>query len=78
MEVEKEKLKKMFAGFSTEFYFITMNDFYEAIDNFVKDYKIDVLITVPKHQSNSTSLFKSTHTKKLAYHSHIPILAAHE
>ena len=78
MEVEKEKLNRMFSSYSTEFYFITMNDFYEAIDNFVKDYKIDVLITIPKHQSNSTSLFKSTHTKRLAYHSHIPILAAHE
>jgi nucleotide-binding universal stress UspA family protein len=78
MEVEKTKLKEMFSAYHTEFYFITLNDFYEAIDNFVKDYKIDVLITVPKHQSNSTSLFKSTHTKRLAYHSHIPILAAHE
>jgi nucleotide-binding universal stress UspA family protein len=78
MESEKTKLKNMFSNYSTEFYFITMNDFYEAIDNFVKDYKIDVLITVPRHQSNSTSLFKSTHTKRLAYHSHIPILAAHE
>jgi nucleotide-binding universal stress UspA family protein len=78
MEAEKVKLKNMFSSYSTEFYFITMNDFYEAIDNFVNDYKINVLITVPKHQSNSTSLFKSTHTKKLAYHSHIPILAAHE
>jgi nucleotide-binding universal stress UspA family protein len=78
MEQEKEKLKKMFSNYSTEFYFITMNDFYEAIDNFIKDYKIDVLVTVPKHQSNSASLFKSTHTKRLAYHSHIPILAAHE
>ena len=78
MEAEKIKLKNMFGSYSTEFYFITMNDFYEAIDNFVNDYKIDVLITVPKHQSNSTSLFKSTHTKRLAYHSHIPILAAHE
>lgn len=78
MEAEKAKLKEMFSNYTTEFYFITMNDFYEAIDNFVKDYKIDVLITVPKHQSNSTSLFKSTHTKRLAYHSHIPILAAHE
>ena len=78
MQEEKEKLRNMFSHFSTEFYFITMNDFYEAMDNFVKDYKIDVLITVPKHQSNSTSLFKSTHTKRLAYHSHIPILAAHE
>lgn len=74
----KEIFNKLFSRFKKEFYFITMNDFYEAIDSFVKDYKIDVLITVPKHQSNSTSLFKSTHTKRLAYHSHIPILAAHE
>jgi nucleotide-binding universal stress UspA family protein len=75
---EKEKLEKMFAKYRKEFYFISMNDFFEALDNFVKDFKIDVLITVPKHQSNSSSLFKTTHTKRLAYHSHIPILAAHE
>lgn len=74
----KEKFKEMFSAWKTEFYFLTMNDFYEAIDNFVNDYKIDVLITIPKHQSNTTSLFKSSHTKRLAYHSHIPILAAHE
>lgn len=74
----KEKFNKLFSRFQKEFYFITMNDFYEAIDSFIKDYNIDVLITVPKHQSNSTSIFKSTHTKRLAYHSHIPILAAHE
>lgn len=74
----KEKFKEMFNTYKIEFYFITMNDFYEALDNFVNDYKIDTLITIPKHQSNSTSLFKTTHTKHLAYHSHIPILAAHE
>jgi nucleotide-binding universal stress UspA family protein len=78
IQASKEKFKEMFSAYKTEFYFITMNDFFEALDNFVKDYTIDVLITIPKHQSNSTSLFKSTHTKRLAYHSHIPILAAHE
>ncbi len=78
MEEEKNKLLQMFNKFQSEFYFITMNDFYEAIDNFVKDYKIDILITIPKHQSNSTSIFKTSHTKRLAYHSQIPILAAHE
>lgn len=78
MQQEKEKMKKMFSKYDTEFYFLTMNDFYTAVDNFVTDYKIDILITIPKHQSNSTSLFKSSHTKRLAYHSHIPILAAHE
>jgi hypothetical protein len=74
----KEKFKKLFKAYKTEFYFITMNDFLEALDNFVRDYIIDILITIPKHQSNSGSLFKTTRTKQLAYHSHIPILAAHE
>ena len=74
----KEKFKEMFSNYKMEFYFITMNDFLEALDNFVIDYKIDILITIPKHQSNSGSLFKATNTKQLAYHSHIPILAAHE
>lgn len=78
IEEEKKKLLAMFDKFHTECYFITRNDFYQAIDQFVTDFKIDILITIPKHQSNSTSLFKSSHTKKLAYHSHIPILAAHE
>ncbi len=74
----KEILQKMFKDYDTEFYFIGMNDFYEAMDNFIKDYNIDILLTIPKHDSNARLLFTSTHTKKLAYHSHIPILAAHE
>ena len=74
----KDKFEEMFSAFKTEFYFLTMNDFYQAVDQFVKDYNIDVLLTIPKHQSNAVSLFKASHTKRLAYHSRIPILAAHE
>jgi hypothetical protein len=74
----KEKFKAMFGSWKMEFYFIARDDFFDAMDDFVKDYSIDVIITIPRHQSNSTSLLKSTHTKHLAYHSHIPILAAHE
>jgi len=75
---EKAKLQEMFSKYQTEFYFIGMSDFFEAIDNFTKDYNIDIMITVPRHHSNSKTLFKNTHTKRLAYHSHIPILAAHQ
>jgi nucleotide-binding universal stress UspA family protein len=78
VQLGKDILKKMFLDYKTEFYFIGMNDFFEAMDNFIKDYQIDILVTIPKHDSNARSLFKSTHTKRLAYHSHIPILAAHE
>ena len=75
---EKAKLKEMFSKYPTEFYFIGMSDFFDAIDNFTRDYNIDIMITVPRHHSNSRSLFKNSHTKRLAYHSHIPILAAHQ
>lgn len=75
---EKAKLEAMFEQYKPEFYFITMNDFFDAMDNFVRDYNIDMLLTVPRHHGTSSNLFKSTHTKRLAYHSNIPLMAAHE
>jgi nucleotide-binding universal stress UspA family protein len=78
LETEKMRLAAMFTRFNPKFHFLVMADFFKAVDHFIKDMNIDVLITIPRHQSNATSLFKTTHTKRLAYHSHIPILAAHE
>ncbi len=75
---EKTKIDLLFSSFEKEFFFISGDDFYESLDRFVREQDIDVLVTVPKHPSNSASLFRSSHTKKLAYHSHIPILAAHQ
>ena len=75
---ERAKMVEMFSEYEKEFYFIGMNDFYEAIDNFIRDYHIDLLLTVPRHHKNITALFKSSHTRKLAYHSHVPFLAVHE
>jgi hypothetical protein len=34
-----------------------------------------MIITIPKNQSFISNLFKITHTSKLAYHSHVPIVA---
>ncbi|MDR3714466.1 MAG: universal stress protein [Puia sp.] len=74
-KAERVKLETMLAGFKPEFYFIRMFDFMEAINQFVADKKIDMIITIPKKHSFLTNLFKSTHTSKLAYHSHVPIVA---
>ncbi len=73
----KEEFQKMFAAFKTDFYFITRHDFFNALDDFAKDFSIDILIAIPRHHASSASIFKTTHTKKLAFHSHVPILAAH-
>ena len=72
---ERNKLEKMLDEFNPEFYFIRIFDFMEAINQFVIDKKIDLILTGPKQRSFLTNLFKTTHTSKLAYHSHVPIVA---
>ncbi|MDP4263594.1 MAG: universal stress protein [Bacteroidota bacterium] len=75
---EKAKLQEMFAEFNPEFYFIGMNDFYEAIEQFSKDRDIDLVIVIPKNHSFVNKLLGHSHTKQLAFQSSVPILAAHE
>ena len=77
-KAERVKMEKMFAGYNPEFYFIRQYDFQEAISQFSIDRAIDAIVIVPKRNSFLSGLFKTSHTKKLAYHSHIPIVAIHE
>ena len=76
--VEREKMQVMFADFNPEFYFIGMNDFYEAIEQFSKDRNIDLIIIIPKNHSFINSIFSRSTTKTLAFQSSVPLLAAHE
>jgi len=76
-QVEKKKIRDMFEGYTVEFNFIRLYDFIEAINLFAEDRKAGLIITVPKKHDFLSSLFKTSHTQKLAYHSHIPILALH-
>ncbi|MBC7947991.1 MAG: universal stress protein [Chitinophagaceae bacterium] len=75
---ERAKMQSMFSEFNPEFYFIGMNDFHEAIEQFSKDRNIDLIIIIPKNHSFINSLFSTSHTKKLAFHTSVPLLAAHE
>lgn len=77
-KTERAKLEEMLKNYSPEFYFIRQYDFFDAISQFVEDKNIDVIVIVPKDRSFVSGLFKTSHTKKLAYHSHIPIIAIRE
>ncbi|HMH32506.1 MAG TPA: universal stress protein [Puia sp.] len=76
-KAERAKLDKMFQEYRPEYYFIRLYDFMDAINQFVTDKNIDMILTVPKNHSFLTNVFKTTHTSKLAYHSHVPIVAIH-
>ena len=76
-QAERSALKDMFNEFSPEFYFLGLQDVDEAINQFAKDKQIDFLIVIHKEQSLFAKLFIKSHTKNLAYHSSIPVLALH-
>lgn len=75
---QRNWLVEMFREFHPEFYFIGTFNVEETIQTFVADKNIDLLITVPRQRNLFSSLYKTSTTRKLAYESIVPILAAHE
>ncbi|MDP9229465.1 MAG: universal stress protein, partial [Bacteroidota bacterium] len=77
-KAERDRMEELFKEYTPDFYFFNMFAFHETINQFVFDKNIDLIVTVPRYHSFLSSVFKATHTKKLVYHSIVPILAAHE
>lgn len=75
---ERQKLADMFEEFEPEFYFLRLYDIDEAIKEFAKDKKIDLIITIQKEHSLVYKLFSSDHLKKLATESSVPVMSVHE
>ena len=72
---ERTKLETQLKAYNPEFYFIRLFDFIEATNQFVADNHIDLILTFPRKHSFLSNMFKTTSTSKLAYHSHVPIVA---
>jgi nucleotide-binding universal stress UspA family protein len=75
---ERADLLEMLKDFNPEFYFIRILDFVDAINTFAADKKIDLIITLPRKHSFLSALFSLSSTKKLLYHTHIPLAAIRE
>ncbi len=77
-EAEKQELKKMFADYNPEFYFMRLFDVDEAINLFAESRNIDLIIAIQKNSSFIGNLLGSSRTKTLTYHSKMPIMIMHE
>jgi nucleotide-binding universal stress UspA family protein len=77
-ETEKQELKKMFADYNPEFYFMRLFDVDEAINLFAESRNIDLIIAIQKNHSFIGKLLSTSRTKTLSYHSKMPILVMHE
>lgn len=76
-KIERESMVDKLGSYNPEFSFLRAYDFLEGINRFVDTKNIDAIITVPRRHGFLSQLFKTSHTKKLAYHSHVPIIAIH-
>ncbi|MDQ2720650.1 MAG: universal stress protein [Bacteroidota bacterium] len=74
-KIEKEAMEDKLGVYHPEFSFLRAFDFLEGINRFAETKNIDAIITVPRKHNFLAQLFKTSHTKKLAYHSHVPIIA---
>lgn len=74
-KVEIAKLNDLLSAYEPEFAVLPMGDFTESTSQLATDKHVDLLITVPRKHSFFENLISPSHTKKLAYHSHLPVLA---
>ncbi len=75
---ESDRMANLLGEFNPEFYFMRLYDFHESVNEFVSEKNIDLIIISPKYHVFFERLFKTLHTKKLIYHTRVPVLTVHE
>lgn len=75
---ESLMLDTLLQGYTPQYHFENNNNFVEAVNIVAQERMIDLIITIPKKHGLFEGLFHASATKKLAYHSHVPIMVIHE
>jgi nucleotide-binding universal stress UspA family protein len=80
-------IKNAVAGIGTEhdleeikhsYHFIKNDDVINGINKFVTTKKADMLVIIPRKHKFLSTIFRESNTKKMAFHTSIPLLALHE
>lgn len=71
------KLDQMLEGIQHSFHAIVNKDVVQGINEYVTSNKIDLLVMTPRKHSFIESLFMEPNTKRMAFHSTIPLLTIH-
>ncbi len=75
---ESLMLDNLLYGYNPEYCFMDNTDFIEGINQFASEKQVDLIITIPKKHGFFERLFKPSHTKQLAFHSHVPLMVVHD
>ncbi len=72
------KLQEQLKNIPLALYFPTYSDVIDGLMEFERDQDINLLVMVPRHHNLLSRIFHGSTARKMAYHTHIPILAIHE
>ncbi|NOT49970.1 MAG: universal stress protein [Chitinophagaceae bacterium] len=75
---ESWQLHDMFTDLNPQYHFIDHPDVEEGINKFAEENNLDLIIAIPKKHKLLEGLFSKRNTKKLVFHSHIPVMCVHE
>jgi nucleotide-binding universal stress UspA family protein len=71
-------LNSLLQGYNPQYFFVNNNSFIDGINEFVNSKNVDLLVTIPKKHGWFETIFKRSHTKLLAFHSHVPLMVVHD
>ncbi|MEO8710734.1 MAG: universal stress protein [Parafilimonas sp.] len=75
---EKQIFDSLFSIYNPQYHFLKGENFIDVINRFAVENKSDLIIAIPKKHGLFEGIFSRSHTKALAFHSHIPIMTIHE
>jgi nucleotide-binding universal stress UspA family protein len=65
---------ELFEHMKPTFVVVEGEAFTDAMDNFIAQQHIDMMLVIPKKHGWLESIFRRSHTTRLAFHTHIPLL----
>lgn len=78
LDDEKTVFNSLFDNYGPQYHFIESENFTDAINDFAVNNGSNLIIVIPKKHGLFEGIFKRSHTKALAFHSHIPVMSIHE
>lgn len=76
--LERIKVRKTLGNMKASFYGIAAGNVVKNINTFVSERKMDMVVMVPRKHSFIDTILYEPDTKKMAFHSKVPLLTLHE
>lgn len=77
-ETQVRALNSLIKDQNPQYFFVNNTSFIDGINDFVDSKHVDLLVTMPKKHGWLETIFKRSHTKLLAFHSHVPLMVVHD